>query len=354
MKVIENMKKNDLSSLIISSPDAIFYLTGETIHPGERLMTLVVTISKKITLVLPTMFEVSQTPFEVKYFSDDEKPLEWVAELIDTSGSVGIDKDWPARFLLGLMELCPDVSFVNGSAAVDKARLNKDSEEVVLMKEASLLNDRAMEKVRTLLESGNLTEVELKRRIPEIFSSVGAGGNSFEPIVCFGKGAAEPHHHSDETELQQGSIIIDMGCVYKGYCSDMTRSFYYGEVSDKYAKAYEAVLAGNEAALSLVKPGVRLSAIDHAARSVIEKAGFGEYFVHRTGHGIGIEVHEFPDVSASSDAVCEPGMIFSVEPGVYIKNEFGIRIEDLVLVTEDGHEVLNRYPKDLSIIHPKG
>ncbi len=155
----------------------------------------------------------------------------------------------------------------------------------------------------------------------------------------------------DDTPLKKGdSIVIDMGCMYQGYCSDMTRTVFYQDVSEKQKEVYQLVLEANIAAEAIIKPGVRLCDIDKAARDVIEKAGYGPHFNHRTGHFIGREVHEYGDVSANFDMPVKEGMIFSIEPGIYIEGEFGVRIEDLVLVTEDGCEILNHYPKDLIVI----
>jgi Xaa-Pro dipeptidase len=170
-------------------------------------------------------------------------------------------------------------------------------------------------------------------------------GVSFDPIVAFGDHAADPHAVSGDRTLRHGEgIVVDIGCVLNGYCSDMTRTFFLGESAMK--REYELVLNANRAAIAAVKPGVLLSEIDHAARHVITTGGYGEAFVHRTGHGIGSSVHEPYPVSASSTVHCVAGMIFSIEPGIYVEGHGGIRIEDLVVVTENGCEILNAYPKD--------
>ena len=149
--------------------------------------------------------------------------------------------------------------------------------------------------------------------------------------------------------LKEGeAVVVDMGCVIDGYCSDMTRTFFVGYNSEK--EIYDLVLKANLAAEAMIKPGVRFKDIDKAARQVIEEACYGQYFIHRLGHGIGMEVHEPFDVSATNDMIVEEGMCFSIEPGIYIKDRIGIRIEDLVLVTSDGVEVLNKYPKDQEVL----
>lgn len=196
-----------------------------------------------------------------------------------------------------------------------------------------------------------ITESEIQDKVKQFNAELEVFELSFTPLICFGENGAEPHHDSDETILEENqAIIVDIGGRKDGYCSDMTRSFFYGTPDEAYMTVYNLVKDANLAAIKAVKPGVTFKDIDNAARQVIAAAGYGEAFTHRTGHGIGINVHEFPDVSSVNDMICEAGMIFSIEPGIYLREKFGVRIEDLVLVTEDGCEVLNQYPKALLTI----
>lgn len=346
-RVQSHMLKTGLEAMVVTSSDSFFYLTGKMVHPGERLMAMVLRHDQEPLIFLPQMFDIGSVPFETTYYVDTDHPLKALCQALSPYHVVGVDKEWPSHFLLSCMHELPKVTWQNGSPTVDQARLTKDHEERDLMRMASKINDLAMAELVKLLVEG-VSEIEVKSQIDTIMRQLGATGTSFEPIVCFGAGAAEPHHTSDETLLKQGDgILIDMGCVYKGYASDMTRSFVLGHASSEYEQVHEAVLRANLAAISVVKPGTKLSDVDKAARQVLEEAGFGDYFIHRTGHGIGINVHEYPDVSGQSDQVCQPGMVFSIEPGAYLKNTLGVRIEDLVLVTETGHELLNHYPKKL-------
>lgn len=158
----------------------------------------------------------------------------------------------------------------------------------------------------------------------------------------------DPHHESDESTGKYGDcVVLDIGCLLNGYCSDMTRTVFLGKASDEARKIYEIVKEANRRGIEAVGPGARFSDVDKAARDYITEMGYGDAFTHRTGHCIGIEVHEFGDVSSSNDEILKPGMTFSVEPGIYVPGVAGVRIEDLVLVTEDGHEVLNHFTKDL-------
>ena len=174
---------------------------------------------------------------------------------------------------------------------------------------------------------------------------------SFTPLVAFGANAADPHHEPDGTVLKAGDcVLFDVGCVRDGYCSDMTRTFFYREISEHSRQIYEIVRRANEAAEALVCPGVRLCELDAAARDLITAEGYGPQFNHRLGHFIGLKEHEFGDVSSAFVWPVEPGMIFSIEPGIYLAGDIGVRIEDLVLVTETGVQILNRYPHTLEII----
>ena len=193
-----------------------------------------------------------------------------------------------------------------------------------------------------------MTEREVAEFIDAQFRAHGCEGPSFTTIVSFGANAADPHHEPDDTVLKEGDcVLFDMGCVKSRYCSDMTRTWFCGQPTEKQAAVHDLVRRANEAAEALIKPGVRLCELDAAARDLITEAGYGAYFNHRLGHFIGQTDHEKGDVSSANTAVARPGMIFSIEPGVYLPGEFGVRVEDLVLVTETGCEVLNRNDKRL-------
>jgi Xaa-Pro dipeptidase len=176
----------------------------------------------------------------------------------------------------------------------------------------------------------------------------GLSGPSFDTIIGSGPNSALPHYTAGDKVLNPGdSIVIDFGGMYQGYCSDMTRTVMLGKATSEYKEVYEAVKGGQLRALEAVKPGMKASDIDAAARNYITEKGYGDYFIHRTGHGIGMEVHEEPYINNISDTVLQPGMVFSIEPGVYLPGKFGVRIEDLVMVTETGVEVLNKFSKEL-------
>lgn len=350
-KVLAKMEQNNLKQMIISDPASIFYLTGRWIHPGERLLALYLNLNGNHKLFINELFPVYEDlGVEKVWFNDTQDAVEIISNYVLKDEAIGIDKNWPARFLIRLMELKGGSAFVNASNIIDRVRMQKDEKEIELMKTASRLNDMAMEEMVKLVPM-ELTEKQMVSKLSEIYENLGADGFSFGPIIAYGKNAADPHHESDNSSLKEGdSVIIDIGCVKDSYCSDMTRTVFYKTASELSQKVYNIVLEANKRAIEIVKPGVRFCDIDKAAREHIENAGYGKYFTHRTGHSIGIEVHDFGDVSSVNMDVIKPGMIFSIEPGIYLPNEVGVRIEDLVLVTEDGCEVLNKYDKKLIII----
>lgn len=342
---IHELQKHIQHPILITDERMIAYLIHQRFHVSERFIGLLIK-KDEIKLYLNNLFPTNLTEIEIIRFDDTEDPIKMLNHDLK-SDILYVDKNMHAGFLIKLMKYSPLLK-IEIDEACDKFRSIKDSNEINKMRQASLINDQAMDKVKSHIKEG-MTELELASLIPTIFHSLGAQSTSFTPIVAFGKNTSDPHAVPGDTKLEKGMpIIVDMGCVYEGYCSDMTRSFFFHHNS--LNDIYDVVRRANLAAIQMVKPGIPLKDIDHAARSVIKDAGFGEYFIHRTGHGIGQEVHEPYDVSSTSEHIAQVGMIFSIEPGIYLPNKGGIRIEDLVLVTETGCEVLNHYSKDLQIL----
>ena len=339
------LKETGLTQMIVSDRLAIWYFTGVDVHPGERLYALYARADGCHKLILNHLFTVPHTGLEEIWMSDTDDGIGILADAVDGTADMGIDKSWPACFLLALMERHPGVRYVNASGCVDALRAVKDEAEQEKMRTASRINDACMAAARSYLREG-VTEKEVADYISALYRDAGCDGLSFGTIVSFGAHAADPHHEPDTTALKKGDcIVIDMGCRKDGYCSDMTRTYFCGEPDKKYAAIHDLVREANEKAEAMIRPGVRFCDIDRAAREHIEAGGYGPYFTHRLGHSIGLEDHEFGDVSSSNTDVVRAGMTFSVEPGVYLPGEFGVRVEDLVLVTEDGCEILNHLEK---------
>lgn len=350
-RVLEEMKKAGVEQMVITNPYAIYYLAEHFENPGERFWALLVKADGRHTLIANRLFVIPRMEeIEVLWYKDGEDGTALLSQVTDPKKPLGIDETMAARFLLPLMDRGAGSAYVLSSQCVDRVRARKDQEEMEKMRSSSAVNDQAMEQFKKLIHPG-VTERQVADQLLSIYQSLGGESHSFPPIVAFGANAAVGHHEPDDTVLKPGDcVLFDVGCVRKGYCSDMTRTFFYGSADEEQKKVYETVKQAQLAAEAAIAPGVPLCDIDRIARRVIEEAGYGEYFTHRLGHFIGMEEHEKGDVSLASDLVAEPGMIFSIEPGIYLPGKVGVRIEDLVLVTEDGVEILNHYSKELEIL----
>lgn len=228
---------------------------------------------------------------------------------------------------------------------VSDLRLVKDADELLLMEKAALLGCNLFAAVLPHIQAG-VVETEIAADLEFFARSLGAEGMSFETIVASGKRSALPHGRATSARLpRNGFVTLDFGVILKGYCSDMTRTVYVGKPANRERSAYDAVLEAQEAAVEAVRPGATCGEVDEAARGVLRKAGLAEYFTHSTGHGVGLEIHESPRVAEGQDFVLAPGMVITIEPGVYMEEKFGIRIEDMVAVTKDGGKILTPAPK---------
>ena len=350
-RILAALGQRDISQILIVDPMAIYYLTGVYNEPFERFYGLLLRKDGRHAFFLNRLFRVAEdTGIELVWYDDTDPVTDLIAAHIDAAKVLGVDKDMKVRHLLPLMERGAAAGFVNASFAVDHTRGVKDPEEQEKMRAASAINDQAMARFTGLIHEG-VTERQVADQMLEIYIELGADGFSFDPIVSFGANAADPHHMPDDTVVREGDcVLFDVGCKKDGYCSDMTRTFYFRSVSDHCRRLYEIVKAANEAAENMVSPGRELRELDHAARQIIEAEGYGEYFNHRLGHFIGLSEHEYGDVSATNTQKAEPGQIFSIEPGIYLPGDTGVRIEDLVMVTENGVTRLNHFSKELQVI----
>lgn len=351
-RVLESMREQGLTQMIVSDPAALFYLIGKWFAPGERMLALYLNVNGNHKLVINELFpQDKDLGVDLVWYNDIQDGAEILSHYVDKDAVLGIDKAWPSRFLIRLQELGAGSGFVNSSYIVDYVRQIKDEEEKELMRESSRINDIAMERIIPYVAKG-LTELELDVKMREIYKELGCESVSFDPILAYAKSAADPHHVTDDTKGKRGDcVIIDIGGFKDNYASDMTRTVFIGEVSERQKEIYDIVVEANRRGIAAAKPGNRMCDVDLAARNYIEEKGYGKYFTHRTGHSIGLEDHEFGDVSSVNEDIIKVGQCFSVEPGIYIYDEgIGVRIEDLVIVTEDGCEVLNHFTKDLIVV----
>lgn len=350
-KVLEKMTEQNIDQAVISDPYSIFYLTGCLLHPGERLFALILDKKGEHKLLVNALFPIEEDlGVEKVIFNDTDNSSEILAAALTNGSTIGVDKILPARFLLPIINILNSSKFVDVSLIVDNIRMLKDAEEIDLMRKASALNDRACELLQQKIDASK-SENDIVKELITIHEELGVDGFSFHPIIGYGANGANPHGEPGNRYLKEGdAIIIDMGGIKDNYCSDMTRTVFWKEPNEKAKEVFNIVLEAQKRAVALVKPGVRFCDIDAACRDYITEKGYGEFFTHRTGHHIGLECHEYGDISSINETPCEPGMIFSIEPGIYLPGEFGVRIEDLVLVTEDGHENLNNLNKELVVL----
>lgn len=353
--VMSNLESMGLTQALVCDPMSIWYLTGYYNQPLERFFALHLSADGKggatSTLFCNKLFpDATGAANAIVTFDDTENPIPLIAAVTKSDKPLGVDRKLVAHWLLPMMDAQIASDFRLASNAVDDARAIKDDAEKDLMREASRINDEAMSWLAAQVHEG-VTERKIASGLLAEYRRLGAGDHSFSPIVSFGANAADPHHEPDGTTLGKGDMVLfDVGCKRQGYCSDMTRTFFTAEPTERQLEVYNTVRRANEAAEAIIKPGVTFAEIDLTARHVIEDAGFGPYFTHRLGHQIGLEDHEPGDVSCTHDEPVKAGMIFSIEPGIYLPGEIGVRIEDLVIVTEDGCEVLNHYSHEPQVL----
>jgi len=331
-----------------------YYLTGFEEAPSERHLLLFVPAEGDPVFVAPTMYreQLDTWVADRRLYDDGDDPLallEAVAADLDLAGGeVLVDDHMWATFTQDLRAALPDAEFGLASEVLADLRLRKDEAELDALRRAGGVADAVSEAVRALGAAAvGRTETDLARDIERRLADRGADEPAFGTIVGSGPNGAKPHHRHGDREVAAGDpVVLDFGGYVDGYPGDQTRTVVFdGDPPEGFEAVHEVVLAAHHAGVDAVEPGVPAEAVDAAAREVVEAAGYGEAFVHRTGHGVGLEVHEPPYIVAGNDRELEPGMAFSVEPGVYLEGEFGVRVEDLVVVTGDGCERLNDSPR---------
>lgn len=346
-----------LAGLIITPGYDLRYLTGSRAQTFERLTALVVSAGGESTVVLPRMelaalheSAVADLGLVVRDWVDGEDPYRLVAQALGGSpAAFAVTDSMPALHLLPLAETLGVVP-VLATGVLAALRMVKDVHEIEVLRTAGAAIDRVHAKVPQFLKPGR-TEAEVAA---DITNAIVAEGHSEAAFVIVGSGphGADPHHECSGRELQAGDIVVvDIGGpVEPGYNSDCTRTYSLGEPDPEVAGQYAVLQRAQAAAVAAVRPGVSAESIDAAARDVLAQAGLAEYFVHRTGHGIGLSVHEEPYIVAGNDQPLAEGMAFSVEPGIYLPGRWGARIEDIVIVTADGALPVNTRPHDLTVV----
>ena len=345
-----------LAGLVVTPGYDLRYLIGSRAQTFERLTALVIPATGDPVVVIPRLELASlresaagDLGLTVQDWVDGQNPGDLVALALGGHARVAVTDSMPALHLLPLAERLGAVP-VLGTGIMAGLRMIKDPAEIDALRKAGAAIDRVHAKVPEFLKPGR-TEAQVAADITEAIVAEGHSEAAFV-IVGSGPNGADPHHECSDRELQSGDIVVvDIGGpVEPGYNSDCTRTYSIGQPSAEIAEQYAVLQRAQAAAVAAVRPGVTAQEVDAAARGVLADAGLAEYFVHRTGHGIGLSVHEEPYIVAGNDLSLRPGMAFSVEPGIYFPGQWGARIEDIVIVTEDGAESVNHRPRELVVV----
>ena len=352
------LERNNIDVAMITEPSNVFYFTGFLSEPFERFMALVLDIKKgKAMLFVPaldkTIASNESIVENVIPISDEENPIEILQKNIsDHLMSIGLEKKSVHLSLYeDLRAAFSNVSFIDVQPFNNSMRKRKSRTEVESIKQSIQIIENVLEEGLKKVKVG-MTELELVAELEYLMRKLGADGPSFSTIVLSGEKSALPHGIPGSRKLEHGDfLLIDFGVLKNGYCSDITRTFVIGEATNKQREIYEIVLEATNAGIAAVQSGVPIKEFDLAARSVIEKSGYGEYFNNRVGHGLGVEIHEEPSIHQKNEEIAEPRLLFTIEPGIYIPNFGGVRIEDNVYINEQGKvEVLTSFPKELKEI----
>ncbi|WUU86206.1 aminopeptidase P family protein [Streptomyces cellulosae] len=336
-----------LAGLLVAPGPDLVWLTGYA-PPAvtERLTLLVLAAGREPVLVVPTLEapDAEKAPgapaLALRDWTDGKDPYALTAALLDHKGRFGVSDNAWALHLLGLQQALPGTSYVSLTEALPMLRAVKDAAELERLAAAGAAADAAFEEIRNVRFSGR-RESEVAADMAALLRRFGHSQVDFT-IVASGPNGANPHHEAGDRRIERGDmVVLDFGGLKDGYGSDTSRTVHVGEPTEEERRVHDLVREAQEAGFRAVRPGAACQDVDRAARAVIDGAGYGEYFIHRTGHGIGVTTHEPPYMIEGEERPLVPGMCFSVEPGVYLPGRFGVRIEDIVTVTEDGGRRLN-------------
>ena len=354
-RVQTEMAKRDVDYVFVTPSSDLIYLLGYAAHASERLTLLGIPSDGEPFIVVPQLeamrLDDRRDLLDIHVWTETESPIKLVAQLVEGGRELKIavnDQTW-AGFLLGLQDEIDAERWQSANEILRELRMVKDAHEIELLRTASRLTDEAWEEFVATTKFAGRTEIEVGRDLHRLLTEKGLEVSFL--IAASGPNSASPHYITGERVIQEGEpVLFDFGGRWQHYTSDVTRMVHVGEPSDEYRKVYDIVLRANRAVLEGVKPGMPCEDVDKLARDVITEAGYGEYFIHRVGHGLGLDGHEEPYMVAGNTTPLQVGMTFSDEPGIYLEGKFGVRIEDLLVVTEDGAESLNNASRDIVIV----
>jgi Xaa-Pro dipeptidase len=352
-KLRTHLERAGADALYVTSPGSNLYYTGVPMGPSDRVMASIITRDNAPCLIVPG-FEANRITNmrivgEIASWEEHEDPFALIADVLAKlgcdSGTLALDGQTWYGVLEGLRQAMPNARFINGQPLIDRCRMIKNERELGFMEEACAITGKALASAVAELKEG-MTELEFAELIAHKYRTEGGvhGGS----LVQSGPSASDPHLAAGERPITRGdAVVLDSGCQLNDFCSDVTRTLMVGDVPDEVRTAWAVLKDAQQAALDAIRPGATCESIDAAARRWLTKRGYGDYFTHRLGHGIGLDGHEHPYLVGGNRLPLEPGITTTVEPGIYVPGKFGLRIEDVMVVTDDGCRVLSHtVPRD--------
>jgi Xaa-Pro dipeptidase len=348
-RLAAQLRDNGVKAFIISSPVNMGYLTGFTEGGGERFLTMTVRDDGAMRMICPALSENQARRCgieDVRKWRDGEDPMvhfrQLVVEWALANATIAVDDEMPAQYLLPIQNIAPNASYQQGFKLIASMMRCKEPQELECLYKAAQIADEAFDEVRPKIKAG-MTEWQVAMLLTQAMQD--RGGIVGFCIVATGANGAEPHHYTDQTVIQKGDMVVmDFGCTYKGYYSDITRTICIGPATDEQREVYETVHKAHMAARGAANEGVAGQDVDRITRKVIVDAGYGEYFTHRTGHGLGLRIHEHPNIVEGNAEPLQEGNVFSDEPGIYLPGRFGVRIENILHISSGKSKSFNAEP----------
>ncbi len=362
LKNISNaLTESGLDALALNPGFSLLFASGLHFHLMERPTVALFAVDGRIAIVLPELevAKLANLSYEIKAFPYGENPKTWTEvfrnaiKYLDLDGKkIGVEplsmRIFEYRYL---QAAAPQATFPDATETIASLRMIKGEKEIAALRKAAEIAQNALKATLPMIKIGVSEKTIAAELVSQLLKNGSESPLPFQPIISGGENSANPHATPSERKLQEGDLlVIDWGARYGDYISDITRTFAIGEIDAEYRKIHEIVQAANAAGRAAAKPGLPAKVVDIAARKVIEEAGYGQYFTHRTGHGIGMEAHEAPYMRDDNERILEVGMAFTVEPGIYLPNRNGVRVEDDMVITENGAESLSTLPREIVVL----
>lgn len=357
-KLTDLMKNSGIDILVIGPSCDLQYLTG--LHPlvDERFKALFVLSDRRCFYIAPELYyeetrEALGQDIDIIKWGDSEGFISAISKADERyclrGKNIGVNDGIQAISIIDISTVI-NARFLNGTTVMENLKLIKDEDSRNNLRQAAHIADEAFNDIIKFIKP-KMTEYDIKVKLEELLMEHGGEELAFDTIIASGPNSSRPHYNNYDRIIENNDVIImDFGCKYNGFCSDMSRTVFVGEPTEEQKKVYSIVVEANTKGEECVRKGITAEAVDRAARNVITDAGYGKYFINRTGHGVGTAVHEGPYIKEGNKQLLDNGMAFSVEPGIYIPGKFGMRVENIMLVNADKGEVLNKATKDMIII----